>query len=252
MALRPNLAKMRKGARLLSRPRFARAALRHRVAAAIEHLQAIDQSGAATLIDIGANKGQFSLAFRARRPDAGIVAFEPLPDAADRFARLFGRDPRATLHRVALADVDGEAEFHVTNRGDSSSLLKPGAAQDAAFGVREASIIRIPVRRLDRLVTLADMPRPILIKIDVQGAELGVLKGCADLELADFVYVELSFVELYEGQPLFGEVAAYLSGRGFDLAGVFNQVVTDEFGPTQADFLFRSAGAELLSRDVNE
>jgi len=233
------LTKLRKAARLLARPRFARAALAHRVAAAVEHLEAIDRSGARTLIDIGANKGQFSLAARARLAGLGIIAFEPLPEAADRFERLFGGDPGVALHRVALSEAEGEAEFHVTDRSDSSSLLKPGAAQDAAFGVRESATIRVPVRRLDHCLALADLPRPILIKIDVQGAELGVLKGCADLEAADFVYVELSFVELYEGQPLFGEVAAYLAGRGFALAGVFNQVTTARFGPTQADFLFR-------------
>ena len=233
------LAWIAKASRLLQRPRFARAAILHRVAAAVEHLAAIDHAQAQTLIDVGANKGQFSLAFRAMRPQAQIIAFEPLPDAAERFHRLFGRDPCVTLHRVALSDCRGETEFHVTDRSDSSSLLTPGEAQAAAFGVHESQIIRVPVRRLDECLDLHALPRPIMIKIDVQGAELLVLKGSARLEAADFIYVELSFIELYEGQPLFEEVAIYLAGRGFDLAGVFNQVMTDRFGPTQADFLFR-------------
>jgi hypothetical protein len=66
-----------------------------------------------------------------------------------------------------------------------------------------------------------------------------VLEGCSTLEYASFIYVELSFVELYEGQALFEEVAAYLFGRGFTVMGVFNQVSTARFGPTQADFLFK-------------
>lgn len=231
----------RKALRLLRRPRFAGAALRHGVAAAVEHLPAIRYSAAATLLDIGANKGQFSLAFRELRPEAEIIAFEPLAAAADRFQRIFGDDRRVRLHRVALSDAEAEAEFYVTDREDSSSLLKPGSGQRAAFGVAHRQTIRVPVKRLDAMVDLAALARPILVKIDVQGAELGVLKGCDRLETADFVYVELSFVELYEGQPLFQEVADYLASRGFSLAGVFNQVMTETFGPTQADCLFRRA-----------
>jgi FkbM family methyltransferase len=235
------IRRLRKAFTLLSRPTFARAAVGHRIAAAVEHLEAIVLTAADTLIDIGANKGQFSLAFHQRRPDARIIAFEPLPDAAGRYERMFAGTGNVVLHRVALSDAASTAVFHVTDRQDSSSLLKPGAGQQAAFGVSEAVAIKVPVERLDARVNLGALAHPILIKIDVQGAELKALQGCADLELADFIYVELSFVELYENQPLFSDVATYLMGRGFTLAGVFNQVSTAAFGPTQADFLFKRA-----------
>ncbi|RYY25564.1 MAG: FkbM family methyltransferase [Sphingomonadales bacterium] len=235
------ITRARKALILLSRRKFAVVAATERVAAAVEHLEAIRLAGAETLIDIGANKGQFSLAFRTLRPGARIIAFEPLPDAGDRYLRIFGRDTNVTLHRVALAKESGEAEFYVTDRDDSSSLLKPGKGQSDAYGVNTARTIRVPLRRLKDLVSIETLPRPIFVKIDVQGAELDVLKGCEELEQADLVYVELSFVELYEGQPLADEVIAYLQSRGFLLAGVFNQASTDLFGPTQADFLFKRA-----------
>jgi hypothetical protein len=76
------------------------------------------------------------------------------------------------------------------------------------------------------------------MKIDVQGAELAVLQGCDSLDEIDWIYVELSFVGLYQGQPLCDEIIGYLGEHGFRLAGVFNQVRTAAFGPTQADFLF--------------
>jgi FkbM family methyltransferase len=234
-------ALVRKGLRLAMRPRFTGAVLRHRVAAAVEHLQVIRYCAPATLIDIGANKGQFSLAFRALRPDARILAFEPLHEEADRYQALFAGDRRVTLHRVALAAHEGQAAFHVTNRHDSSSLLKPGRGQNEAFAVRGERVIRVPVKRLDACMGPDGLAHPILIKIDVQGAELQVLEGCGFLEAVDFIYVELSFVELYEEQALFRDVFDYLDGRGFVLVGVFNQVTTDRFGPTQADFLFGRA-----------
>lgn len=232
-------AKIRKMIALASRPRFVRAAFRHSTAAAVEHLDAIALTKASTLIDIGTNKGQFSLAFRQLRPDAAIIGFEPLPQAADQYQRLFDADRRMTLHRVALAEAASTAEFHVTDREDSSSLLKPGAGQTRAFGVSEAVTIQVPVERLDMRIDPISLAHPVLMKIDVQGAELRALQGCGWLEQVEFIYVELSFVELYEGQPLFSDVASYLMGRGFTLAGVFNQISTTAFGPTQADFLFK-------------
>jgi FkbM family methyltransferase len=232
-------SRFRKAFGLLKRPRFAEAAFVHHVAAAVEHLSAIRICAANSLVDAGANKGQFSLAFRSLRPSALIVAFEPLPGAADAFERMFARDKLTSLQRFALAGAEGSANFHVTDREDSSSLLKPGNGQERAFGVRAVSTINVRLKRLDECVDIGSLPHPILLKVDVQGGELGVFEGCDQLREIDFIYVELSFVELYEGQPLFDDVSAYLVGRGFRLAGVFNQVATKEFGPTQVDVLFR-------------
>lgn len=234
-------ARLLKAAGLLASPRWIRAAAMHRVAAAVEHLDAIRLCDAATLIDIGANKGQFSLAYRALFPKGKIIAFEPFEESAQRFRQVFEGDAQVTLHGCALADVEDEATFHVTTRRDSSSLLKPGVGQSDAFHVHGEMQIKVPVKRLDQVIDMrALQPGPILIKIDVQGAELKVLQGCDDLSFADFVYVELSFVSLYDGQPLFDEVASYLFTRGFEIAGVFNQTLTAKFGPTQVDVLFKS------------
>lgn len=234
---------VRKCLSLLKHPRFLREAYTHRVAAATEHLSAIRYITANTLLDVGANNGQFSLAFHVVRPEARIIAFEPMPDAADTYERVFAGIGSVSLQRVAIADRDETAEFFVADRADSSSLLAPGKGQELAFGVRAAHTIEVPVDRLDRCVDIDGLPRPILLKIDVQGGELRVLEGCRFLEEVDFIYVELSFVELYVGQPPFREVSEYLAQRGFAIAGVFNQVVTPTYGPTQADVLFRRSEA---------
>jgi FkbM family methyltransferase len=201
-------------------------------------LTAIRLAAANTLIDAGANKGQFSLAFRALRPDANIIAFEPLPEAAEVYARIFAHDGLTLLHRVALSNSERAAQFHVTDRTDSSSLLRP---QDR---VRSVRTIEVPVKRLDECVDISDLAHPILLKVDVQGGELGVFEGCASLAEFDFIYCELAFAEFYEGQPLFHEVSEYLARRGFTIAGIFDQIVTAEFGPIQVDVLFKRKPVE--------
>ena len=67
------------------------------------------------------------------------------------------------------------------------------------------------------------------------------LAGCESL-LARFAYVyaECSFVELYQGQALAGEVIAWLEERGFRSQGTYNTVADKRGQPVQADFLFKS------------
>lgn len=215
-----------------------RKALRCGVAPATEHLEAIELVRPANLIDVGANKGQFSIAVRGLFPQARITAFEPLVSEADVFRRLFENDPAVVLHPFAIAEEAGTATFHIADRADSSSLLAIEQAQTDAFGVRESSSVTVELKRLDECVDLGSLEGPVLLKIDVQGAEVGVLKGIADYANIDFIYVELSFVTLYDSQPLAAEIIEFLHAMGFHLHGVFNQVSTKRFGPTQADFLF--------------
>jgi len=235
-------ADIRKGLSILAHPDFLNALVRHQVAAGAEHLPAIRLCTPNTLVDVGSNKGQFSLAFRKLRPQAQIIAFEPLPEAADVYQRIFVRDPRTELVRVALASRAETSRFHVADRTDSSSLLRPGSGQERAFGVHGVSTIDVSVKRLDDCIDMTALDHPILLKVDVQGGELCVFEGCSSLTSVDFIYVELSFVELYEDQPLFQEVSEYLVTRGFSVAGLYNQVATAEFGPTQIDVLFKRVG----------
>ena len=79
--------------RLLGDPVFRRG-LRFGVGAGIEHRAAIAPMTLETVVDVGANTGQFSLLVRALHPPARIVAFEPLAGAAARYRRVFARTPR--------------------------------------------------------------------------------------------------------------------------------------------------------------
>ena len=251
-ASRPRSRRLRrlvKLLRLLLDPVYRRG-LRFGVGAAIEHRGVIGSMALETVVDVGANAGQFSLLVRALHPLARIVAFEPLAGAAARYRRLFAGDPRATLHQAAIAPRRGPATIHLSASPDSSSLLPITRRQTELFpGTGEVGTAEVDAGPLGAFVAPADLAAPALLKIDVQGFELEVLRASRPL-LGRFehVYVEASFEELYEGQALACDVTAFLAEHGFVEAGRFNVSASPAGAPVQADFLFRRADGEKAGR----
>ena len=131
--------------------------------------------------------------------------------------------------------------MHLSARADSSSLLPLGEAQAALFpGTGEAGTTSVEVAPLSDFLEPKALVAPALLKIDVQGFELEALRGCGDLlGRFEWIYVECSYLELYEGQPLADEVLAHLEHAGFAQQGRFNLVEGPDGGEVQADFLLR-------------
>ena len=228
--------RLKKYATAAFNPAFWRAIARG-VMPTVEHLEALSSLNARTIIDVGANKGQFSLVARYAFPAAHIYAFEPLESARRSYASVVAGPVK--MHALALGAEKGQATFFVTSRDDSSSLLAPGKGQQEAYGVDLSSTRIVDVARLEDVIGPEELVSPVLLKLDVQGGELDVLRGAAKLlDLIDAVYCEVSFVELYERQPTASDIITFLHAHGFSLRGVFNVSATRQFGSTQADLLF--------------
>jgi len=218
------------------------------IAPTIEHSRALRSEPFATIVDIGSNKGQFAT-FAARQwPQARIICFEPLPPMSRRLAAALAAK-RLRIFQCALGEHAAELELQVTERADSSSLLRVGKRQTEVFGTRTASTLRVPVKRLDECLTRAEVVPPALLKIDTQGYELEVLKGAAELlDRFHTIYLEASFEELYEGQPTLDDLCCHLHQHQFKIGGVYNQVEDCRGKPVQADILFQRAPTQLAAR----
>jgi len=135
---------------------------------------------ARTFVDVGAHIGSV-MSEANYYTSCKVIAIEAISDKAANLRRRF---PWATVHACAVGDREGEASFFVDRSQSGYSSL--GSHRSGA------EEIRVPIRRLDTLVTTDDVD---VIKIDVEGAELGVLLG------AEAIISRFRPVVLFESAP---------------------------------------------------
>jgi FkbM family methyltransferase len=223
---------------LISNPKYW-PALRHGVAATVEHAGPLRDVSPATVIDVGANKGQFSLFSSVQWPNAEIISFEPIPSQADKFEKVLGQ--RAQLHRLGLGSATSTLSLHLASRTDSSSFLPLSENQKQIFRMEETGSIDVPVRRLDDVLAPSDIQSPALLKIDVQGFEYQVIEGMIGIrDCVKWIYVEASFVELYQGQVLHDDLVNHIRTLGYEHLSSSNLSSDLSGNPIQADLLFIS------------
>ncbi len=235
------IKKIVKAFRILSKTQYHKAFFKG-VAAAVEHEAILKSISCKTIIDVGANRGQFSLTARHCFKDAQIFAFEPLPQPFKVLQNIFAHDNMIALYRTAIGSTSITKQMHISQRDDSSSLLPITELQNKVFpGTKEKDIIDIDVKSLDSMLKENDVKQPALLKIDVQGYELEVLKGCKSiLPLLAYVYVECSYQELYQGQPLANEIISFLDRQGFHLKGIYNTHYDSSGRAIQSDMFFKA------------
>lgn len=195
----------------LLRPGFSLSA--HRLVAAIaEYCPALG-----SIIDVGANKGQFTQAALTTFPGVTILCVEPLPDLAGRLRRRFAGESQVEIFATALSNESGPITFYRNRYTQVSSALSIAADNNHPdYQQSAATEITVPCARLDDIVTRSELSPPVLLKLDVQGYEQQVLKGAArTLEVIDWVVLECAFVQLYEEQALFDDTHAALNGAGY-------------------------------------
>lgn len=144
-------------------------------------------------IDAGCHIGSIVGEVTCHDPSVTVIGIEAIPEKADHLRRKF---PRVEFHTCALADSEGEATFFInTRRSGYSSLSRPSDADGS-----HVTEIKVPLRTLDGLISSDEVD---VIKIDVEGAELSVLRG------GERLVAENRPTIMFESGPLAGD-----EGRG--------------------------------------
>jgi len=205
--------------------------------------------GAVTLvIDVGANRGDYGARLRERGYSGRLVSLEPGSAAFEQLAGRAKADPGWEVERVALGSREGEMSLHLAGgAGEASSLLPMLPLHyETAPGSRPVKDETVRVTTLSRwLESRRIEDRAIYLKLDVQGCEMEVLRGCApaDLRRIAAVEVELSHVPLYEGQALIDEVVGFLYREGFRIVALEPVWVAPETAVClQSDAIFARHG----------
>jgi len=180
-----------------------------------------------TVIDVGANKGQFARTIRNIFPQAHIHCFEPLPEAFSRLKEWAEKRENVTVHNIALGETIGEIRMlrHI-NHSPSSSILRTTETCEKLYPfVKTQETVNVKMMTLDSWFdSRNDLLRDVLVKIDVQGYENRVIVGGTRmLKISKACITEINLDRLYEDQSDFKDILLYLYSLGYYYAGNVNQ-----------------------------
>lgn len=201
-----------------------------------------------TIFDIGGCEGEDSIRYSKLFPNASIYVFEPLPSNQKLIEENISmyKVENVKLIRQALSDTISLEKFYVSSGrpkdidenvnwdfgNKSSSLLPPDKLEELIPWLKFQDTIEVSTNTIANLAEEYSINTIDFIHMDVQGAEMKVLKGAKD-RIADIkaVWLEVSDSDLYKGQPKKRDVEVYMKENKFDL-------VKSEFDGVNGDQLY--------------
>jgi len=195
-----------------------------------------------SIVDVGANVGQFGKKIRQYYPTADLYSFEPIPLVYKELIENFKGDNNFHPFNVGLGDKEGKLEFYLNEFSDSSSMLPIGDVHKENFPfTKNEKKIYVDVKTLDNCIDVTKIKKPYLVKLDVQGFEEQVINGGMEIiRNAEMIITEASFKELYKGQSLFDTLYEKIKAFGFQYIGNLDQMNSAFNGePLQGDAIFR-------------
>ncbi|MFI2431130.1 FkbM family methyltransferase [Streptomyces sp. NPDC018693] len=182
------------------------------------------------VIDVGANIGLFSLYMKQKYPAARVIAFEPAPEnrqALRQNLELHQIDD-VTVHPYAVGSEACEATFtyypampgnstlHPEEKALQKHLMGERLGEEVATDLFQATTITVKVDRLSHFLAEHHPEATVvdLLKIDVEGAELDVLRGIDDV---DWVKVRNVLLEVDNSAGALAQVESLLRDKGFSV-----------------------------------
>lgn len=180
------------------------------------------------IFDVGAHVGLAALRYRELFPRASIHCFEPFPESFAQLKSTVGQLAPIELHNVALAAVDGQAEFSVNRNSATNSLL--ASDNDApkywrSDAPKTEATLTVPTITLQGFAREHSIDAVDILKMDVQGGEYEVLKGAGELlssQAIGLIYMELITAPTYVGQHRMREYLDLFDAAGYELFDFYN------------------------------
>jgi FkbM family methyltransferase len=191
----------------------------------------LDKIEVKTIIDIGANRGQFARRAASVFPEAKMFCFEPVKSAFDELTKWAKTtNGRVLTFNIALGDKEEVKEMFLhSDHDDSSSMLETTKSYESNFSfVKNQQTIKVNQYPLDTAIEKIvknNFDKEILVKMDVQGYEDLVIVGAQKiLSQAKVCIIEIVNDEFYKGQPDFKKIFILMDEIGFKYIGCLDQI----------------------------
>ncbi len=180
------------------------------------------RAGVASVIDVGANEGQWAGMVLERGYAGPLLSLEPGSEAFRALTARASAHPPWLVERCAAGAAPATLTLNVAGGTYASSFLPTASWVAEGSELARASSEDVQVEPLDHIVARHALPGPYLLKVDTQGFEREVLAGASSvLGRTVALEIELSFRSLYAGQPPAHEMLALIDDLGFGLVGLY-------------------------------
>jgi len=185
----------------------------------------LDEYRVESIIDVGANEGQFALSMRTLGFRGKIYSFEPVDAAYEKLKRASASDNSWFVFDFALGAEPAEALINVSDFSSFSSILDVNDyARERWADSKVTHQQKITIKTLDECASegLFDSNSRLLLKMDTQGYDLEVFRGAQSvLPNVSCMLSELSLIPIYEGMPSYSDALAEFESYGFRASGFY-------------------------------
>ncbi|MBN2454968.1 MAG: FkbM family methyltransferase [Sedimentisphaerales bacterium] len=178
------------------------------------------------IFDIGAYIGTIASIYKKTFPDSTIYCFEPFPESFEKLSQLCN-DKSIYAYQMAIADKCDKTALYV-NTDLSCNSFFPRPESGYKYYPKDSSNIReiqVETTILDSFCDENRISKIDILKLDVEGAEIKVLKGASKKltsKKIKLIYTEVMFIPHYKGGCLFHDVANFLSQYDYSLFNLYN------------------------------
>lgn len=179
-----------------------------------------------TIYDIGANVGDTVSIFHRMFPNSTIHAFEPNPDIFDKLKINSSSLSNVILNNVGIGDKSGSLTLNRHKNSGATSFKDPNTITNPTYNNKIIDKIEVPVLTLDHYIQSSNTIDIDILKIDVEGFEMEVLKGISEDKLQNnvkVIMIEANLIEKMLGQGLIEDIIYFLRKNKFTLYNIYTQ-----------------------------
>ena len=194
------------------------------------------------IVDVGACLGETAQLYRKYFSQSKVICFEPFSESCDYLKRRFINDININVVESALGIKNETKPLYVSNFSNLNSLQRPN---ERAWGFADKKSVDVETTTLDQFCYENDIKHIDILKLDVQGSELDVLKGSRIiLEKGNIslVYIEWQIVPLYENHSKYYEIAEFLAEYEYEVFNLYNINESRSGQIRWADAIYTSKG----------